>query len=289
MKSKEVLLETDRRGIKNLYNILLQNRNIKESCYEDTAKLINEKKFNQIIIFTGFPKNNTFETDGPLGAFVLAEAFVSKLNMKNIVFLLPSTLLDMISDIIREILPDIKLFSADKFPIDVDLSVNTLGISIEFPGINRVGIAHHMNGDAIKFDYRPVTDFWRRINLQNKNSVTIGIGDGGNEMGLGRYENEIRALIPLANVCTCPCHNGIASNVLADRALLATTSNWGAYALSSLFEHNFSYDQHFTYLKMLNKKGIVDGVTKKCTPTVDNIDPVIEKKIIKKIFLKCID
>jgi len=289
MKSKIIFLDTDKRRIKNLYKMLLQNKNIKESCYEDTARLIDEKKFSQVIIFTGFPKGNTFESDGPLGAFVLAETFVSKLNMKNITFLMPSGLLDMISDFIREILPDIKLFSLDKLPIDMDLSLTTLGISIEFPGINSAGIAHHMNGNAIKFDYRPITDFWRGINRQNKNSITIGIGDGGNEMGLGRYEKEIRTIIPLANVCTCPCQNGIASNVIADRVLLATTSNWAAYALSSLFEYNFSYDQHFTYLKRLNEKGIVDGVTQKCTPTVDNIDPLIERKIIKKIFLGSID
>lgn len=285
MKSKEVFLKPDKRRINNLYKMLLKNKSLKESCYEDIARLISEKKFNQMIIFTGFPKNNTFETDGPLGAFVLADTFFSKLNIQNIILLIPPLLLDMLSDLIKEILPNIKVFSVDKIPIDIDLNLTTLGISVEFPGINRVGIAHHMDGNAIKFDYKPVTDFWRSINKYNKNSLTIGIGDGGNEMGLGCYETEIRGIIPLADVCTCPCQNGIASNVIADKVLLATTSNWGAYALSSLFNYEFSYDQHFTYLKMLNERGIVDGVTQKCTPTVDNIDPVIEKKIVQKLFL----
>ena len=53
---------------------------------------------------------------------------------------------------------------------------------------------------------------------------TIGIGDGGNEAGMGNFYAELCALLPGYAACL--------SVVRAEFALTADVSNWGAYALA---------------------------------------------------------
>lgn len=51
----------------------------------------------------------------------------------------------------------------------------------------------------------------------------ISIGDGGNEVGMGKVESLVKAHVP----------NGekICANTTCDHLLVADTSNYGAYAL----------------------------------------------------------
>ena len=53
----------------------------------------------------------------------------------------------------------------------------------------------------------------------------MGIGDGGNEVGMGKVRQQVMQHIP----------NGekIASSVCTDQLIAAGVSNWGAYALAA--------------------------------------------------------
>jgi hypothetical protein len=63
--------------------------------------------------------------------------------------------------------------------------------------------------------------------------LTLGIGDMGNEMGFGAIEAAVRTVVPRADVCQCPCAQGMASAVVTDIVIPASVSNWGAYGVEA--------------------------------------------------------
>jgi hypothetical protein len=280
----EVFLDNDTRKVKSLFHRLVANKKVDTNYYEKTAQVIENSKFDQYVIITGFPKGPTYETDGPIGAFAFLEMLNSSFHNPQLYFLSPSGLKSRIEQLVVKLVPEVK-YCTEKTLYDViKPNLPTLALSIEFPGVNKEKVAHHMNGKAISsFEYE-ISRFWTSLNVLNPKSFTIGIGDGGNEMGLGNYEDEIRQVIPYGEVCNCPCRGGIATNISSDVALLATTSNWGAFGLTSLLGYNLDFKKEMKWLKYLNSAGIIDGVSGSLNPTVDNIPSSIEKRILFNIF-----
>jgi hypothetical protein len=104
---------------------------------------------------------------------------------------------------------------------------------------------------------------------------TIGIGDGGNEIGMGKIPWEtIRRNIPNGAVIAC--------RVPTDYLIVAGVSNWGAYGLAagvSLLKTGridpdlFDPERERELLKIMVEHGpLVDGVTGKPTISVDGLD-----------------
>lgn len=104
----------------------------------------------------------------------------------------------------------------------------------------------------------------------------IAVGDGGNEIGMGRYRwSELRERINGSAAARIPCRIG------ADQTIVAGTSNWGAYALaaavsvlreekSALRRHTVSAQQRVLE-RIVREGGAVDGVTRRREPTVDGL------------------
>jgi hypothetical protein len=103
---------------------------------------------------------------------------------------------------------------------------------------------------------------------------TIGIGDGGNEIGMGKIGwDVIRRNIPGGGPIAC--------RVPVDHLIVAGVSNWGAYALAAgvrmlrAAEHDpalFDPDREQQLLQLMIYAGpLVDGVTGKREPTVDGL------------------
>jgi hypothetical protein len=63
-------------------------------------------------------------------------------------------------------------------------------------------------------------------------ALTIGIGDGGNEIGMGALAAEVRAELGRAEPALTP----------ADHLIVATTSNWGAYGLVAYLSRLAGHD-----------------------------------------------
>lgn len=61
--------------------------------------------------------------------------------------------------------------------------------------------------------------------------LTIGIGDGGNEVGMGNIRESIIEEFPHMRLCNCPCGGSIVAEQKADCLIVASISNWGAYGL----------------------------------------------------------
>ena len=107
-----------------------------------------------------------------------------------------------------------------------------------------------------------------------KSLVTIGIGDGGNEIGMGKVPWEVIA----KNV---PGGNLVACRVATDYNIVCGVSNWGGYGLaagawnvagrpfdSELFSPSAERD---LWEKVLQQTTLVDGVTGQRTFTVDGL------------------
>jgi hypothetical protein len=97
----------------------------------------------------------------------------------------------------------------------------------------------------------------------------IGIGDGGNEVGMGSIAAVLRDLMPDYARCLCA--------VEADVCIPADVSNWGALAVTSalsIMEGMWlgqSDAEDRLMFGALSGSGAVDGVTGECAASVDGL------------------
>lgn len=146
-------------------------------------------------------------------------------------------------------------------------------ISIERCGENVRGDYANMRGVSIA-DHTAKADLL--FPLAAKRGIpTIGVGDGGNEIGMGNVAAVIEEKLSLV-----PC------KVPADHLVIATVSNWGAYGLCAYLEQ-FSglpllpgYDAVMEYLRKIVELGCVDGVTKAAAATVDGYATEVKREIL---------
>jgi hypothetical protein len=106
--------------------------------------------------------------------------------------------------------------------------------------------------------------------------ATIGIGDGGNEIGMGSF-----APADVAAALGRGPGASVVSRIATDFALIAGVSNWAGYALalavgtlrgadlSSRWFH--PEGQRELIEKLVSQAGAVDGRTLKSQPTVDGL------------------
>ena len=127
---------------------------------------------------------------------------------------------------------------------------------------------------------------------ETREITTIGIGDGGNEIGMGKIPHEtIVKNIPNGDLIHC--------RVPTDHLIVAGVSNWGAYALAAGVyvlrnekppANLFDPDYERKILEIMVEAGpLVDGVTGKQEATVDGLSwdeyvkPLIRmREILKK-------
>lgn len=104
-------------------------------------------------------------------------------------------------------------------------------VAIERPAQNELGVYHQVGGQRIPDD--AVADMDHVFNrARASGTLTIGIGDGGNEIGMGNIGADLAAILPVTRKCQCPCGGGSAAATKVDILLTATCSNWGATALA---------------------------------------------------------
>ena len=102
-----------------------------------------------------------------------------------------------------------------------------------------------------------------------RRAVTVGVGDGGNEIGMGN----VRARL----VRQGPRMARIASVIRVDHLVVAGTSNWGAYGIVAALGRLLSRDLlHTAPLERRLVEGCVeagacDGITRRRQATVDGL------------------
>ncbi|MCD8348555.1 MAG: DUF4392 domain-containing protein [Lachnospiraceae bacterium] len=224
-----------------------------------------------VFLTTGFYVAGHAETDGPPGAFSIALA------LKKLGFT-PIIITDRICD---------GLFEPEGiFVLYVGVHANTAWyqslidhfhpvclISVERCGRNQNHEYANMRGVSISEQTAHIDTMFELAS--SAHILTIGIGDGGNEIGMGNLKDVISEKLSLI-----PCE------ITVDELIIATTSNWGAYALVAyldlLQEQPLfpSYETISGYLCRIVALGCVDGVTKQPIPSVDGFSSEIEHEII---------
>lgn len=98
-------------------------------------------------------------------------------------------------------------------------------LSINRPGRNRYGTYCSIKGEDISRYVQPIViDELFEMAQQNPHITTIGIGDSGNELGMGRVYGSVVKKISLGETIAC--------SVSVDYLIVAGVSNWGGYAVA---------------------------------------------------------
>lgn len=135
---------------------------------------------------------------------------------------------------------------------------------------------HNMRGEVIDAYTAPLHQLFESSRITRPDVKQIGIGDGGNEIGMGSipWEELVRRL-QAENSARIPCR------IATDWNIVAGTSNWGGYALAAAtlllrgqidILRPFTFEQQENVLKHAVQHGpAVDGVTRRREPTVDGL------------------
>lgn len=106
-----------------------------------------------------------------------------------------------------------------------------LMFSTERVGRNEFGVYHSMKG----IDYgmgRARVDFLFDLALERGIPV-VAVGDGGNEIGMGKVADHVKAHVPYGDTCQCGCGGGIGAVTGCDVLVTAACSNWGCTAIAA--------------------------------------------------------
>ncbi|MBQ4825858.1 DUF4392 domain-containing protein, partial [Leisingera sp. HS039] len=103
--------------------------------------------------------------------------------------------------------------------------------STERVGRNEFGVYHSMRG----IDYgmgRARVDCLLDEALARGIPV-VAVGDGGNEIGMGKVADHVKTHVPYGDTCQCGCGGGIGAITGCDVLVTAACSNWGCTAIAA--------------------------------------------------------
>ncbi|XP_037359600.1 D-glutamate cyclase, mitochondrial [Talpa occidentalis] len=212
-----------------------------------------------VLITTGFPTHFKHEppeeTDGPPGAFALA-AFLQALE-KEVTMVVDQRALSLYQKLVDEALehgvlntriPLVTYQSGSAGAAQVFLCKDGDPRSPRFDhlvAIERTGRAadgNHYNARKVNIKHLadPIDDLF--LAAQKIPGITsTGVGDGGNELGMGKVKEAVKKHIRNGDVIAC--------DVAADFAVIAGVSNWGGYALACALYILNSCETHGRYLR----------------------------------------
>ena len=212
-------------------------------------------KDSTVIISTGFvfpPYFPLGETDGPPGAVALAYAIHHGIGAR-VVFITEKEVMDVLKATctaaglavykyedfkgipgaihIRDFPYEMDQASQEGKRIIEELKPSAV-ITVEKMGRNEKDTYHSARGNDLS-RYTIKVDLLVE-EAKNRGILTIGIGDLGNEIGLGAVaETARKAIGPIGIKCNCPCGGGAVTKVGTEIPVMSTISNWGAYGIAA--------------------------------------------------------
>jgi hypothetical protein len=280
------------------------------------VELANKNDF--VIISTGagiVPWVAKGETDGPMGAAALGNILSKGLSLKPI-FITEELNIEPIRASCESLglkIEDFEIFRKNErtgfiqnFPYNEREAIECAGeildkyqpsmiITLEKLSPNEKGVIHTVRGFDHTYSHAKVHHLINRA--MKRKILTIGIGDGGNEIGFGVINKEVKDIvIPFGKKCQCPCQAGIAATTKTDFLIVAAVSNWGAYGLEAclaglLKNTNLlhSSNEEKKMLEACYKAGGTDALYLEQMPRVDGISSQVNQAVItilKEIILK---
>ncbi|QIE48154.1 DUF4392 domain-containing protein (plasmid) [Pseudohalocynthiibacter aestuariivivens] len=200
---------------------------------------------DRVLVLSGFLMRGYGlpETDGPIGAAVLARALALGFGAVPV-----GVSEDSVVDCMKTCFSTAGLIPADvedldsgrnrcallSFPVDPakaqkaarDMLARlkpTAVIAVERPGAGSDGEYHGGGGFEISSFTAKTDALFAEARAQG--IATIGIGDLGNELGMGNVADIVKTDVPLGDV--------IAAELESDVAVVANISNWGAYGVAA--------------------------------------------------------
>ena len=153
-------------------------------------------------------------------------------------------------------------------------------VAIERCGLSPDGRPRNMRGADVSPWTAPLDDLYTAGDW-----VRLGVGDGGNEIGMGKLPAGLIAR-------TVPNGDKIACITACDHLVVAGVSNWGAYGLmaalavlhapwSPVLARFLTAERDLALTRaIVEKAGAVDGVTARNEPTVDGFPAAVHAELI---------
>ncbi|XP_025902307.1 D-glutamate cyclase, mitochondrial [Nothoprocta perdicaria] len=212
-----------------------------------------------VLITTGFPTHFAYEppeeNDGPPGAFAIA-AMLQALE-KDVAIVTDQRAMNLNRKIMEEAVRlgilkrPVPLLSYQKESTDSALMFLCENGNRGRPrfdhliAIERAGMAADGNYyNARKVNIKHLVDPIDELFLAAKTIsgvATTGVGDGGNELGMGKVKDAVKKYIKNGDVIAC--------DVEADFTIVAGVSNWGGYAIACALYVLSTCEIHDRYLR----------------------------------------
>jgi D-glutamate cyclase len=237
-----------------------------------------------VLILTGFYilSAGVIETDGPPGTVILANALCKA--GKRVTILTDRHAEGIMRAGLRSIDCPAELVTYskdDRIEYEAVIGSDTTHcIALERPGIAADGFHHNFRGLIISDHVAPLDDVF--IKCASSGIITVGIGDGGNELGMGNVSHAVDAHIAPHRPYSC--------KILSDLCICSGVSNWTGYALAALLSRLFSKNlmpdasSFSSLLEEVVAAGAVDGVTGKRDLTVDALPRVWEDGVYERML-----
>jgi D-glutamate cyclase len=277
-----------------------------------SALLERVRKGDHVLILTGtgappgLPKG---ETDGPLGAAALARTLDLGIGAKPVI-VTEERLAEPIKAAVEA--AGVSLLDREAvrrrshagvlevFPVGIDEGKNAATrlldtyrpsavIFVEKAGPNQHGIFHSILGYARGPDIMG-SAYWLADVARSRSILTVGVGDGGNEIGFGKIRDAVREIQPFGRVCRCPCKGGVATVTDCDILVACAVSNWGAYGISAclafLLKNVELIQDEETERRMLEScvnAGCTDSVVGAQVPAVDGVPLGVQLALVRML------
>lgn len=234
----------------------------------------------KIAVVSGFfvPAAGAPETDGPGGAVMLARAFMEQGMAAEI------WTDDFCVDVIRV------CAAAAGFPED---SVKTPQISEALDSYKPDGVifterlGRAADGKYYNIAMRNISRWTTPLDelaimCRAAGVRTLGIGDGGNEVGMGVFYDKLTRILPGYSSCL--------SVVKTDIVLPVDVSNWGAYALIAALSliwgewRGHKNGEERAMLEAMRDFGAVDGISLRKDLSVDGFPLDVNESIATELF-----
>lgn len=291
------------RAARDLYGEPLSTlaaRRLSESVHEGDTVIVTTGAGHPVFLPWG-------ETDGPLGAAALARILRETLGAVPLLLTEAQCVENLAATCLAAGMGRRDYVTARKVPFScaieafpADASAHAVAsevldrcrpaavIACEKLGPNEVGVAHTSTGLPAGDDRGRLEHLFDEAAARG--ILTIGIGDNGNEIGMGAIREAVWEHKPYGRECRCPCGQGLATRVATDVIVVAGTSNWGAYgiegALAALVGKPDVIHDVRTEARMLEAcvdTGGVDGSTGRHWLQVDGTPADVQSSIMSLI------